>query len=98
PPSSPPFPYTTLFRSAVVPPPLAAQELEQLARLGDALDVARERLRQLVLEVDLADGRGGYGTPGRCALSDHCAPNAKTRSGIFRDRKSTRLNSSHVSI
>src|SRR5699024_12355762 len=70
PPPSPPFPYTTLFRSALLDHRRA--------------DHHRDELRQLP--------RSGHGVGQlRVERVDEVA-------GLRRDRKSTRLNSSHVSI
>src|SRR5437773_7539087 len=72
PPSSPLFPYTTLFRSVAL---LAPDSSSSAARL------------------DVADPRRVQG--GRV----HAAPTGRevpSRDGVEPDRKSTRLNSSHI--
>src|SRR5207249_12072846 len=87
PPRSPLFPYTTLFRSASTSP----------RRPPHAADARR------VQPVSLFGGVGG--------VSHRCAPRSRPpgvsptphghgphRGARARDRKSTRLNSSHVSI
>src|SRR5699024_11498643 len=77
------FPYTTLFRSMVV-----------AHQVADAL-VGRHGIAALVAVLDgaavvgAADGAGDS-PGGRNAGTDHIA--------VLEDRKSTRLNSSHVSI
>src|SRR5690242_21443331 len=89
PPRSPLFPYTTLFRSlaALVGAldPLVAAESE---RLGQAFDARVEAGAEL---DRLRPGRGRgepFGEPA-CGRADEPA---------LLDRKSTRLNSSHMSI
>src|SRR5690606_41983646 len=80
PPPSPPFPYTTLFRSRQRQDPfgrerdLAAWQAQRPARLG-----LRQQLRSA-----------------RAPTRDR--PAAIARRGAAGDRKSTRLNSSHVKI
>src|SRR3712207_8251482 len=86
PPRSPLFPYTTLFRSAVV---------REVRQAGDDVDVERRRVvgvggaRQAAERLLDADARAvaaaARGVLGPCSRG----------SG---DRKSTRLNSSHANI
>src|SRR5207249_6387054 len=86
PPSSTPFPYTTLFRSQPV-----RQSLRQRHRIG------------LYAELLEGEERAGPADP-RLHLVEHqqCAALDEVQTGVgrtgsFLDRKSTRLNSSHVS-
>src|SRR5699024_12376915 len=96
PPRSPPFPYTTLFRSRGEPAGLSH-------RLGDRLP-RRPRRRSR----GLLPPRRPLSRPARSAKRQKRRPR---RGGVFSlsrfrtnvrqaevDRKSTRLNSSHVSI
>src|SRR5690606_41549349 len=91
PPSSPPFPYTTLFRSNL--------DLATLARLG-LLDQVEDIRREDVAADDRQIGRRLF----RLGLLHHAAhpvdviPQRLAGDHIYRDRKSTRLNSSHVKI
>src|SRR3712207_8557878 len=83
PPRSTLIPYTTLFRSP---------ETELVAALGVSRVTVRTALARLV-ERGLLERRRGSGTflvrpPG----------GARLRAGLERDRKSTRLNSSHANI
>src|SRR5437667_5632964 len=75
PPSSPLFPYTTLFRSQVEPPHRLARELA--GALVQDLVQSELTHRQLHLGLVPRDGADG---------------------GSAQDRKSTRLNSSHITI
>src|SRR5690606_40784157 len=85
PPGSTLFPYTTLFRS------LGQQAHRDELRRADAEPAKRER-EQREAGAGGRERRGGGG----CGVSAHGVP------GPFgppaRDRKSTRLNSSHVKI
>src|SRR3712207_8144226 len=74
PPRSTLFPYTTLFRSAVV--------VGRIVAAGD-LDAA--------LDVEIVTGEVEHRAG---ALADHHGVDA----GLVKDRKSTRLNSSHANI
>src|SRR5207247_11428317 len=88
PPASPPFPYTTLFRSLgrgaglPVAPPLAPQQRSPAACARDA-------------------ERGGVGDPVRRPVELGRAPGVhlddllRALKVLAEDRKSTRLNSSH---
>src|SRR5690606_40429136 len=82
------FPYTTLFRSLAD----ELQQAGQLARIGDHVEwpVLQQPLRAAAEE---SLGRGADVGNLQCAVGgqDHVAD-------AFRDRKSTRLNSSHVKI
>src|SRR5207249_6367725 len=98
PPSSPPFPYTTLFRSVVLPP------RRRRSRVYSGV-------RRVRAPRGRAPGLGGA-RPRRVALARRggralrLASGAQSTRGYFvntggwgrGDRKSTRLNSSHVSI
>src|SRR5690606_41284375 len=88
PPSSPPFPYTTLFRSF---------RLSSLAL--DDRTAGLERVRREVLAGLINPMRGlsrvGYAQAWRRGSLPGDAPPAFFAT---RDRKSTRLNSSHVKI
>src|SRR5690606_41704812 len=92
PPQSPPFPYTTLFRSAPIPPapqagPLRPLLAALLRRDPGGRPGTTEALRMLA-----------------AASPASAAPPAAKRKGRGKaavppaDRKSTRLNSSHVKI
>src|SRR5690606_40625753 len=86
------FTYTTLFRSPRAGPFLAGGGNREPAA-GTAVLVS-ERPRRA---HPRADRRGGW--PGRGALRSGCArPAAAAGASRARDRKSTRLNSSHVKI
>src|SRR3712207_7058425 len=93
PPRSTLFPYTTLFRSdvehawVVAHPGRRAEAVVERARLAGG-----ERLHRRHTEArEVADGRGADRAEG--------APAARGRAlSGHRDRKSTRLNSSHANI
>src|SRR5699024_12380014 len=95
PPSSPLFPYTTLFRSGDdVQFPARASEV---AFDDDQAGVFQERRRQVLAPA----AQGLSAQASSCA----CVPRRSSLSHVgqmttagVRDRKSTRLNSSHVSI
>src|SRR3712207_7681453 len=84
PPRSTLFPYTTLFRSAL------AEGIH--ARAVRPVGAARRQRRQ----------REGHDRAGHAALARHralaLAPAGERRQCLRRDRKSTRLNSSHANI
>src|SRR5437870_8508868 len=83
PPTPPLFPYTTLFRSAYVMENLGIEPQVMRRRVEDALDL-----------LAIADLRGrALGT-----LSSGEAQRVAIASVLTADRKSTRLNSSHVAI
>src|SRR5438874_7033709 len=88
PPSSPLFPYTTLFRSK-----LRIQPHPYFRREGN----------NVVLEVPLSLPEAVLGTTVEVPALDGSRLHVKVPSGAssgarLRDRKSTRLNSSHVEI
>src|SRR5207253_9779991 len=98
PPPPTPFPYPTLFRSAtqqVVPPALqrrpAARALPRLSP-ADAVRWPRRKGRRPRARPDRVRRRGPVGA--RAFRSGA----RETRDEISEDRKSTRLNSSHVAI
>src|SRR3712207_7560883 len=93
PPTSTPFPYTTLFRSLLLKEPFQHRQRRlRPRRLGQRLDHPAAQLAGRVLAgtapVRGSPPRGGAGglVPGR--LGDQ----------FTKDRKSTRLNSSHANI
>src|SRR5690606_41843860 len=84
PPSSTPFPYTTLFRSGVGGDHRATGHPAR----GDTVVTRRQRQRRA------ADDHGDAGAAhGRIGQGD-----AHPATAVSSDRKSTRLNSSHVKI
>src|SRR5690606_39685185 len=84
PPSSTPFPYTTLFRSGVALP------IQRVATDDDSLVLVDATSAAGGLPVDPAQFDVYYFAPQKCFASD---------GGLWiGDRKSTRLNSSHVKI
>src|SRR3712207_7064120 len=91
PPRSTLFPYTTLFRSPVLEQRAApvAQAVEQVARVGPEPAEGGHVVRpaEHVDRVDLQH---------REPLGE--APELQRAGGPLRDRKSTRLNSSHANI
>src|SRR5438067_3502650 len=89
PPRSPLFPYTTLFRSLASPIEQAADPEGEVARL---LQQKRRTLRLAPLTRDPALDALANQQVRALASSGELSP------GLQRDRKSTRLNSSHVSI
>src|SRR5205814_10265962 len=96
-PTSPPFPYTTLFRSDLPRERTADRRAERPAALAiDPHDLlprrvhaAREnpRLHRRPVPARSDDGR-----------AVHAAMEAAEQAPPFGDRKSTRLNSSHLGI
>src|SRR3712207_9530356 len=94
PPRSTLFPYTTLFRSMLVRLDLAA----------DARPAARELLRALLLQQEhvapiLGEQEADDGLQHRAhRLVNRISRSAALRVSLPRDRKSTRLNSSHANI
>src|SRR5207249_8845840 len=89
PPTPPPFPYTTLFRSqaypaavspAIYPPPCAAGAAGSAVAAG-GIGILRRVSSPLITSANSLNG---------------FAPDRKRP--LMKDRKSTRLNSSHVSI
>src|SRR5207249_6646108 len=93
PPRSTLFPYTTLFRSLnLLPQPIdgVTQFRPRCRPLFRQVIARRQSHDQQVLFADAANERVGIEQLGRLADG--------ARTGTNRDRKSTRLNSSHVSI
>src|SRR5690606_41803164 len=91
PPTSTLFPYTTLFRSLdEVDVPLAAigSELDLQAVVGETLQRARREL----------DAEGLTDLLGERRVSASREDHDRACSWVVGDRKSTRLNSSHVKI
>src|SRR5688572_32224087 len=92
-PCSTPFPYTTLFRSDRAPNgevvlerhPIAEPQLMRLRRQGHVLE-------RKVLSGDDFDRRSFLAIPRQRRTSDERSAHSQ------RDRKSTRLNSSHSQI
>src|SRR3712207_7913742 len=83
PPTSTPFPYPTLFRSHVREDTVIL--LSDVAELAEDIDVDRARRAK-----EAAGGKGGD--------EDDEEAQAALRRAEVRDRKSTRLNSSHANI
>src|SRR5690242_21034749 len=84
PPCSTLFPYTTLFRSLLAAPGAAGEEDEEHDQPGEHdRGRAERRFRHVVAREVGADGD---------------QPVEERRLGRHQDRKSTRLNSSHMSI
>src|SRR5207249_11826337 len=95
-PRSPLFPYTTLFRSprangqggrALAGPPIS--------RTAGASIVGPGRSAP---RGDLRDPRTSFDTPALARLHSRAIAVADSGEATYQDRKSTRLNSSHVSI
>src|SRR3712207_7787532 len=86
PPKSTLFPYTTLFRSDPVQAGEVHQQVARLRRCGPG---------ELAAPADRDDGAtvGGRGPQDLGDLLDRARPDH-----LARDRKSTRLNSSHANI
>src|SRR5690242_20841667 len=89
PPTSTPFPYTTLFRSGEDDGRAAARAAAQdrsrrLAMAGDL--ISREALERIIQRA--AELQAG----------EHDIGDGLTEQELLSDRKSTRLNSSHMSI
>src|SRR5207249_7195646 len=89
PPTSPLFPYTTLFRSAA----LEGRVRLRVPGARRRLPGARERIRTA---VRFPTHRDGPRADVSCAGGGEGGRDRRQLDG--RDRKSTRLNSSHVSI
>src|SRR2546422_6866219 len=88
PPRSTLFPYTTLFRS----------EVQQLVVRAQRHDMPAQRESDVVRELERAL-RDGVGRTKKVGAGDELVPasqhdNAR-KGGVRKDRKSTRLNSSH---
>src|SRR5207253_10403944 len=87
------FPYTTLFRSFVVVHPFDAHADDTLD-MKAALDTRLAYVVTGISEVDDMSGAGLYGLG--LALKARTSYEPQDPVGV--DRKSTRLNSSHVAI
>src|SRR5699024_12346946 len=86
PPRAPPFPYTTLFRS-----------VRLAGKIGEIIPGARADL--LVVDIDTPEFVPSWDVPWELVrLANRDQIEAVIVDGRLRDRKSTRLNSSHVSI
>src|SRR5207249_9225137 len=97
PPASTPFPYTTLFRSRVASAPMVRQVLRVLGTQHDG-PVARpgkECLQEAPRDANTLAPRHLEDRVLR-GQSHDAIPGAAPEAAV--DRKSTRLNSSHVSI
>src|SRR5207253_9011458 len=98
PPRTPPFPSTTLFRSAdrqlrrEVPRPL---QVEHALRLADAHPPTGDHAERAERHPDERLAAAERGVEPRRAIA---RVHRDTEAGPERDRKSTRLNSSHVAI
>src|SRR5207248_10470455 len=93
PPTSPLFPYTSLFRSIE-----AGQWFEPIGRPGIARLCALAMLRGTSTRdaKAWADALDGIGAAARLDVGSHAA--TFSAQSLGRDRKSTRLNSSHRTI
>src|SRR3712207_7720044 len=87
PPRSTLFPYTTLFRSELVPDPLVVDSTELLVLVGEALGGLHKTLQQ---RLDVLDGE--------CVHVVRHVELELLVDLVASDRKSTRLNSSHANI
>src|SRR2546430_12241720 len=85
PPKSTLFPYTTLFRSVKIPPPLRCEEFPLIVLVVIEAVPAQKRAPPASAELPLN------------TLPDTCSVNSADAGGAL-DRKSTRLNSSHSQI
>src|SRR5207302_11422154 len=97
PPPSPPFPYTTLFRSSITGISSSFGR-RQCQRRPSVLELAGHRLSHaLASEGDRAETCAAHRVDG---IRDRCGGGdcARLADAGGRDRKSTRLNSSHVKI
>src|SRR2546430_13546499 len=90
PPRSTLFPYTTLFRSSVIP--FEQPRLERHGRRD------KQMSRQVVRDGDVEKRRPVAGEDRRVALHETDDANERNRNAGDEDRKSTRLNSSHSQI
>src|SRR5438045_5339444 len=89
PPASPLFPYTTLFRSRGDALP---------RRMPQVLHVGGEVAREKILVRRRKDRYAARASSGRKSAIADCHGMAFRPVGERRDRKSTRLNSSHLGI
>src|SRR3712207_7328551 len=88
PPRSTLFPYTTLFRSGLKPAGVICEIMKEdgtMARVPDLERFSAEHGVKMVTVAQIIEYRRTYETQVRCAVET-------------RDRKSTRLNSSHANI
>src|SRR5699024_11678596 len=94
-PSSSLFPYTTLFRSIVF-------ALEQLGSRAEMANVGHAATNEDLIDNGAGDIRQAFDIVGVVGASHQRLVDFIeidfNDSGVFGDRKSTRLNSSHVSI
>src|SRR5207245_11278787 len=89
----PPFAYTTLFRSVHVPKPKGGTDRRRTVGISeDAIEAVD---RWMVERAKLAVGPSA---PLFCGIKGKGRGNRLLPSYVRRDRKSTRLNSSHGSI
>src|SRR5207244_11220517 len=93
-PPLPPFPYTTLFRSAIFQPPLPASwQSPDNPLTPDKIDLGR------MLYYDKRLSKNHDVSCNSCHnLDTYGVDNLKVSLGHRKDRKSTRLNSSHQII
>src|SRR5439155_21893017 len=98
PPSSTPFPYTTLFRSDTLAE-IQRDLAETIASAGLSVEISTAGLRKPVGELypdrDLLRACTSLGVTVTLASDAH---EPRLVGKDFEDRKSTRLNSSHVAI
>src|SRR5207245_9607362 len=88
PPCASPLPYTTLFRSLVSPSSSMRLVMEAQTRADDGMDLLR---------VETFQAPNATGLPGEAELTAKIEKMAADLSALRKDRKSTRLNSSHGS-
>src|SRR5207247_9709447 len=91
-PGSTPFPYTTLFRSAMALLQENAEAAERLVQTGTA-DLSYSLPSRARFRVNIFQQRGVYSIVMRVIPTD--IPTLAALSLPEQDRKSTRLNSSH---
>src|SRR5699024_12170829 len=92
------LPYTTLFRSQITVP--EAVPMPEYLRVGEthpAVAQLQERLMELGF-MDHDEPTEYFSTQTERAVKIFQRQNGLAQDGIVGDRKSTRLNSSHVSI
>src|SRR5207249_12134738 len=95
-PGAPLLPYTTLFRS-VNPGVVGSEEGERKAEIGEAGRAVVVRGQGIGRATG---GEARHGRDGLCGVvrGVRVVLSGSDRGGVGEDRKSTRLNSSHVSI
>src|SRR5207253_6900920 len=94
---SPLFPYTTLFRSPA--PALAMEQHDVLDERADEVADPPAGCHVLVgVDAGREARRGERADDARAAVERHADAGANARLERTLDRKSTRLNSSHVAI